>query len=689
MQNIRKMRFIVALAAVLTLTVVITQSAFTQYVPPAPTQRLNRFGVYHWFPDFTAKPLTRDKLNWGADLVASTETRTIRVFLGAQDFGSGNEDKNCPCWRGPYGVNPDPPRDPNGAFNYAHPDFLKNIAASPKYQELFSSNRFDTFLLTSITNDGQYRTWSNGYTPQGTEWNTEKNQIKNLGAYLLDTYPNKTFIILNWEGDADLISSGNPDGNVEHWKNYMQARVTGVIEARTGHANPKLYSGIELSCASMPCAIGNTQFNNEANLVKNYVLPRVTGYDYVSYSAWQTTALYPGRTAQQLQNDLRSALSGILAKARESSPAYTNANLIIGEAGYRRGWSGIMSAFDWLWSVFSVAETEGIAHVIYWQAMDDSLEVSSVGAREGGLYEAVNGQAVITPVGNAFKQLEFWNNLGGELTSGVGACSWGVGRLDAFVRGTDNGLYHRWTGDGGVTWNGYHPLGGGLTSAPAAVSYGANKMAVFVRGTDNGLHYQRYENGSWSGWIGLGGLQTSSAPAAASWGPGRIDVFVRGLDNLIYHRFTGDGGVTWSTWGPFAGTVTSDPAAVSSGFGKVAVFARGPNNDLIYRAWDNGWSAWQSLGGVLTAAPAASSWGPGRTDVFVRGTTGRLYRNYTDNSGISWSGWGYIEGPFSEASPEADKPAAVSWGSGRIDVFVKGTDNALWRRWYDNSLWLP
>ena len=30
-------------------------------------------------------------------------------------------------------------------------------------------------------------------------------------------------------------------------------------------------------------------------------------------------------------------------------------------------------------------------------------------------------------------------------------------------------------------------------------------------------------------------------------------------------------------------------------------------------------------------------------------------------------------------------PAVASWSSGRLDVFVRGTDNALWHKWYQNS----
>jgi hypothetical protein len=30
----------------------------------------------------------------------------------------------------------------------------------------------------------------------------------------------------------------------------------------------------------------------------------------------------------------------------------------------------------------------------------------------------------------------------------------------------------------------------------------------------------------------------------------------------------------------------------------------------------------------------------------------------------------------------------VSWGTGRIDVFVRGTDDTLYHKWYDRN-WRP
>jgi hypothetical protein len=46
--------------------------------------------------------------------------------------------------------------------------------------------------------------------------------------------------------------------------------------------------------------------------------------------------------------------------------------------------------------------------------------------------------------------------------------SWGENRLDVFVKGDDNALYHRWWN--GMAWSEYERLGGSLEGAPAAIS---------------------------------------------------------------------------------------------------------------------------------------------------------------------------------------------------------------------------
>ena len=90
---------------------------------------------------------------------------------------------------------------------------------------------------------------------------------------------------------------------------------------------------------------------------------------------------------------------------------------------------------------------------------------------------------------------------------------------------------------------------------------------------------------------------------------------------------------------------------------------------------------WESQGGRLTSGPDAASWGSGRLDLFGRGTDNALWHKAWDGSG--WTPWEQLGGHLTS------DPTAVSWGPNRIDVFGRGTDNGLWHRAWDGSAWTP
>ena len=78
----------------------------------------------------------------------------------------------------------------------------------------------------------------------------------------------------------------------------------------------------------------------------------------------------------------------------------------------------------------------------------------------------------------------------------------------------------------------------------------------------------------------------------------------------------------------------------------------------------------------LTSDPAAVSWGAGRLDVFARGSDNALWHKWFDGQ---WSAWESLGGSL------ASGPDVTSWGSGRLDVFARGTDNTLQHRYYDKG----
>jgi len=273
--------------------------------------------------------------------------------------------------------------------------------------------------------------------------------------------------------------------------------------------------------------------------------------------------------------------------------------------------------------------------------------------------------------GGYCSMVSHFESLGGVLTSSPALSSWAPGRLDAFVRGGDNALWHQWFQGG---WSGWESLGSTLTSEPAAVSWGSGRIDVFWRGTDNTLQHEWFAGG-WFGPESLGGGLTSG-PAAASWAAGRLDLFVRGGDNGLWHKwFDGTG---WSGWESLGGGLTSEPAAVSWASGRIDVFARGGDNALWHKWFDGGWSGWESLGGTLASGPAVSSWAPGRLDVFARSTDNTLLHKWFD---VGWSGFESL------GNTTLSSPAAVSWSPGRIDLFAVGESSAAWHKWFDGTSW--
>jgi hypothetical protein len=54
------------------------------------------------------------------------------------------------------------------------------------------------------------------------------------------------------------------------------------------------------------------------------------------------------------------------------------------------------------------------------------------------------------------------------------------------------------------------------------------------------------------------------------------------------------------------------------------------------------WMDWESLGGVRTSGPGAASWASGRLDVFARGTDSALWHIWYDNG---WGTWESLGGP--------------------------------------------
>jgi hypothetical protein len=277
-------------------------------------------------------------------------------------------------------------------------------------------------------------------------------------------------------------------------------------------------------------------------------------------------------------------------------------------------------------------------------------------------------------------------SLGGVLIGGPAAASWGDGRVDVFVRGTDDGIYHNFFN--GSAWSGYirFPAPWATNEEPAAVSWGPERIDVALRGT-NGLVYHLWCQGrATCESTGYGidehgtppGVSVASAPAIVSQELGKLDIFVLGSDGRFWQKsWTGS---AWTGWTVIPdGTLTSRPAAASLRLGRIDLFGRGVDMALYHNVFDGGvWSGWTSLGGDLVDGPAAST-EDGAVVVFARGATpeGALLRGTLSPV---WSGFellytGIDSSPTSVAysSPDATIVLARRPGTGDL-IEVTGPD---------------
>jgi hypothetical protein len=82
------------------------------------------------------------------------------------------------------------------------------------------------------------------------------------------------------------------------------------------------------------------------------------------------------------------------------------------------------------------------------------------------------------------------------------------------------------------------------------------------------------------------------------------------------------------------------------------------------------YGGWTPLGGVLTSGPDASSGGSSSLDVFVRGTDNGMWR--ISWNGATWGNWQPLGGGLTS------DPGAIAPSATQTNVFVRGTDNQLW-----------
>jgi hypothetical protein len=275
-----------------------------------------------------------------------------------------------------------------------------------------------------------------------------------------------------------------------------------------------------------------------------------------------------------------------------------------------------------------------------------------------------------------------WERHDGSLATGSGldATSWQPGNLRVVARSPGNNVWIKswdcctaWS-----VWTSVSSPSGGITSDPSITDSAPNVLHVFARGTDNAMWTRKWSGSSWGAWTSIGGGFTSGPDAMSV--NGYVLVFARGNDNGLWQNTLNPQG-SWSGWESLGGSLTSDPSVVASGCCKIVVFGRGSDGLLTYRFFDGNtgtWSAWllpRVASFVLNSAPDASVFGADRIDIFASGGGSNELHHLYFNGGRWRSSWALVGGTLT------GNPGAVSWGTNRIDVFIRGSDNVMYHRW--------
>jgi cellulose biosynthesis protein BcsQ len=295
------------------------------------------------------------------------------------------------------------------------------------------------------------------------------------------------------------------------------------------------------------------------------------------------------------------------------------------------------------------------------------------------------------------------------------------GRLEVFARGSEGDLRHIWqtAQNSSESWSEWVSLGG-LVQGPPAVAVNADgRLEVFVRSTFGRLHHIcQNEPGSesWSKWVSYEApsrepypstelLAGINYPQTAVNADGRLEVFVLGSDGRLWHICqTAVCSDSWGEWQSLGGILQSPPAVGKNADGRIQVFVRGTDGRLYYtqqsQANSLNWNKWYPLEGPRHYAftpetdyrktqqthgivqginlPQVITNHNGELEVFARGDDGALWHiRQSKPNAEQWGDWFPLGGVL-DGSPALGLDA-----DSRIVVFVRGTDNMLWRRFIE------
>ena len=205
------------------------------------------------------------------------------------------------------------------------------------------------------------------------------------------------------------------------------------------------------------------------------------------------------------------------------------------------------------------------------------------------------------------------------------------GRLYQALRGTDNGIYTRSTADV-KTWTSWEK--NGSTHGDVTMMVFNNRLYQAVRGTNDGI-YTRYttDGQAWTSWVNSGSTKGNVSMVVFN---NALYQAVRGTDDGLYTRWTTDG-ETWTGW--YKDRQTSGTSINMAVFnGRLYQALRGTDNGIYTRSTADvkTWTSWEQSGS--THSDVTMMVFNNRLYQAVRGSNNEILTRFSSD-GQTWTDW--------------------------------------------------
>jgi hypothetical protein len=268
----------------------------------------------------------------------------------------------------------------------------------------------------------------------------------------------------------------------------------------------------------------------------------------------------------------------------------------------------------------------------------------------------------------------------------AGPCAWQwVGTHDEFGHGVDRGWYDDWFATGhGDRWA---TTGGKFQRDPVLAQNKDGRLEAVVTGEDGhlyGLAQTAPGKDWWSEWVDLGPPPGGALgnPAVARAKSGCVTLLVRSADGKVGHRAQKAPGGALAVWASMGGHPRKrDPVVIAGAGGHLCAFVIADDGGLFGLEQGGPTGAWGTTWADLGAAPPGGAAGrlavrqheDGRLEILLRGTNGKIFhRTERRPGGPLTPEWAVLR-----ADPGHNDPVLARHKDGRLHAFVIGDDGRL------------